>query len=57
MVILNWLLYHLCSRKKIILTKEAMGQLAYYHMCKKSLKDTLLIKPDAFMIVKFPSFL
>ena len=48
LMILNWLMYHLYLKKKII------DQLAYYHTCQKSLKGFFINK---LMYVNYVNFL
>ena len=44
LMILNWLMYHLYLRKKIVLKKKIIDRLAYYHTCQKSLKGSFINK-------------
>ena len=39
-MILNWLMYHLYFKRKIVLKKKINDRLAYYHTCQKSLKGS-----------------
>ena len=44
LMILNWLMYHLYLKKKIVLEKKIIDRLAYYHTCQKSLKGFFINK-------------
>ena len=41
MITLNWVMNHLYSKKKIVLTKKIIDRPAYYRTCQKSLKGSL----------------
>ena len=44
LLILNWLMYHLYLKKKIVLKKKITDRLAYYHTFQKSLKGFFINK-------------
>ena len=44
LMILNWLMYHLYLKRKIVLKKKIIDRLAYYHTCQKSLKGSFINK-------------
>ena len=44
LIILNWLMYHLYLIRKVVLKKEIIDRLAYYHTCQKSLKGYFINK-------------
>ena len=54
LMILNWLMYHLYLKKKIVLKKKIIDRLAYYHTCQKSLKGFFINK---LMYVNYVNFL
>ena len=44
LIILNWLMYHLYLKRKIILKKKIIDQLAYYHTCQNYSKGFFINK-------------
>ena len=44
LIILNWLMYHLYLKRKVVLKKEIIDRLAYYHTCQKSMKGYFINK-------------
>ena len=53
LMILNWLMYHLYLKRKIVLKEKIIDWLAYYHTCQKSLKG-FFIKLDVYGFPRTP---
>ena len=53
LMILNWLIYYLYLKRKIVLIKKIIDRLAYYHTCQKSLKGSFINKLILSWLQKF----
>ena len=54
LMILNWLMYHVYLKRKIVLKKKVIDRLGYYHTCQKSLKGLFINK---LMLSRLQNFL
>ena len=53
LMILNWLMYHLDLKKKIVLKEKIIQRLAYYHSWQKTLKGSFINKSIPSWLQKF----